>query len=317
MVSQIVGLWDESTNEVVRDGVEPVAPAFELLTHLGDGALLLVAGVLMYWFGTRGNRRSRAFVIAVGTAALALSAGVKGVVQLPRPELAFSPEAYPGYTFPSAHAMGSAAFYGALAVTMEWSRRRWRYLLAGTIIAVVALSRVVMGVHYVGDVLVGAGLGLALVWIGLRIRDEGLFDPGPMFVLATAIAVVAALLGSRQFLTLTIGASIGGTIGWYYVRDRPTTDVGAAVLVLGVLAIAGIAAVRVTSVLLGIGIPGLQFDTVQFLAEVVAYGVLTTAVLALPHLAIRIEDRPIVWKLQSTLPFRGRTVDGEAQLLDD
>ncbi|RQH01490.1 phosphatase PAP2 family protein [Natrarchaeobius oligotrophus] len=296
-------------NEFVRELVGPLAPAFALLTHLGDGALLLVLGVLVYWFGALESQRDRVFVIAVGVAALALSAGVKGVVQLPRPELAFAPAGYPGYSFPSAHAMGSAAFYGALAVTMEWGTRRRRYLLAGSVIAIVALSRVVMGVHYLGDVLVGIVLGLALVGIGVWTREEGLFEPGPMFALAAAAALLAALLGSRVFLALTIGASIGGLIGWYYVDGRSVTQSGAAVLVLGAIAVTGIAVLRYATIWLGLERPDGTSSLVVPLVEVVGYAVLTATVLALPRLALAVEDRPIVRRLQSRLPFSDRTID--------
>jgi len=310
-------LWDDSMNEIAREAVEPTASAFDLITHLGDGALLVVLGVLIYWFGAPDNRRDRAFVIAVGIAALALSAGLKGIFQIPRPELAFSPEAYPGYTFPSAHAMGAAAFYGALAATMEWGRRRVRYVLAGILIGLIALSRVVIGVHYVGDVAVGVALGLALVAVGVWLAQEGVFDPGPTFVLATGIAVGALLLGSRQFVSLTLGASFGGTIGWYYVRDRPTTDTGAAVLTVGALALIGILFLRLLPELLGLSAPNVAFSPLVVGLEIVGYSLLTAMTIALPAFAIRIEDHPTVQRLQRVLPFRGRRFEAEDTPLGD
>lgn len=310
-------LWDPSINEALRELARPAVPAFELLTHLGDGALLLVLGVLIYWFGARANRRSRVFVIAVGVAALALSAGMKGVVQLPRPELAFSPQNYPGYTFPSAHAMGSAAFYGALAVTMEWGTRRSRYLLAGGVISTVAISRVIIGVHYLGDVVVGVLLGLALVAIGVRTRDRGIFDPGPLFALAVIIAGGAAVLGSQVFVTLTLGASIGGLVGWYYVEGRPTTGSGAAVLVAGIGVLAVLGLLRLGSAWVGLAQPEGSLFVLFLVVEVVGYAVLTALVLLLPTLAIRIEDRPTVRWLQSHLPFRYRTLDIESGQAED
>lgn len=310
-------LWDPSVNGLVREFVEPFAWVFAWLTHLGDGALLLVLGVLIYWFGAPESRRNRVFVIAVGIAALSLSAGMKGVVQLSRPELAFTPGGYPGYSFPSAHAMGSAAFYGALAVTMEWGTRRRRYLLAGSVIAIVAVSRVVIGVHYLGDVVVGTLLGLALVGIGVWSRDEGLFEPKPLFALAVVMAGVAALLGSSVFLTLTLGASIGGLIGWHYVERRPTTRSGAAVLALGFLALVGLGILRFISMRLGVPVPDGTLSPVVLFAEVVGYASLTVAVLILPSVAIAVEDWPVIRQLQSRLPFSGRTIDLGTMRNDD
>lgn len=309
-------LWDASVNEAVRETVGPIAPIFGILTHLGDGAFLIVLGVLIYWFGAESNRRRRMFVIAVGVAALALSAGLKGIVQLARPELAFAPGGYPGYSFPSAHAMGSAAFYGALAVSMTRGTRRLRYIFAGTVITVVALSRVVMGVHYVGDVLVGVLLGLGLVAVGLWTREEGLFEPGSMFALAFVIAGGAALLGSRVFLTLTIGASFGGLLGWYVVKDRPATESGAAVMVLGLLALLGLATIRLASLWIGLTLPDGP-TPVLFFGEVVVYALLTAAMILLPWLAIRVESQPLVVRMQSHLPFRDRIIDIDGTVSED
>ena len=306
-------LWDASVNASFREALGPIVPVLESLTHLGDGAFLLVLGVLLYWFGARDARRERAFVIAVGVAVFALSVGLKGIVQLPRPELAFTPAGYPGYSFPSAHAMGSAGFYGALAASMTRGRPLWRYFAAGVIVALVAVSRVVMGVHYVGDVLVGVLLGFGIVAFGIYYRDNWTFDPGPLFVAATAIALLAGLLGSRVFLSFSLGAALGGTIGWYYVADRPTTSVGAAVLVLGVVGLVGLLVLRAATVWLGITTLVNVHPVSALVAEVIAYAVLTGFVLVVPWLAGRIETHPVVVSLQTTLPFRGRVVEPELQ----
>ncbi|MFC7176849.1 phosphatase PAP2 family protein [Halosegnis marinus] len=72
-----------------------------------------------------------------------------------------------GFTLPSGHATGSAAVYGAAALAFEVGRRRVRYAAAALVVVAVALSRVVIGVHYLTDVLVGVALGggyLAVVW---------------------------------------------------------------------------------------------------------------------------------------------------------
>lgn len=311
-MERIALLWDTSVNETMRELVGPLVPVFEMLTHLGDGALLLVLAVFIYWFGAEESRRKRAFVLAVGTAALALSAGLKGIFQLPRPDLAFAPMYYPGFTFPSAHAVGAAAFYGALAVTMTRGQRWMRYTIAGALIGVVSLSRVIIGVHFLGDVLVGALLGLVLVSFGTSFGKQDGFDPGPMFIASAFIAIGAAILGSVVFVPLTIGAAVGGAIGWHIVKSRPTTSIGAAVLVLGSSAIVGILVLRGISSWLGVraGIP--LNSTVVFIGEVIGYLLVTVFVLTVPWLATYIERDPRVQTLQQVLPFRGRIVDASS-----
>ncbi len=290
--------FDESTNEAIRNSLpEAMITFFELFTHLGDGVALIVFATVLYWFGADSRRDRRALVIAIGLAALAISAGMKGIFLRPRPELSGG---YGGYSFPSAHAMGSAAFYAALAVIADTGTRRQRYAAAGMIIFLIALSRVVMGVHYVGDVVVGVAIGLALVAIVVRGERS---EPGFVFGLAGAIAVLAYILGSREFTTLTIGAALGATIAWQYIKDRHARPRGAAILVLAYLCLPLLIALRLV---FGTGvIPG--FGPL----EIVGYAIATGAILVVPNVAERMNDWPPVEWLQDRLPFRGRTIDQE------
>ncbi len=306
----------ERANILIRDILGPAVPVFEYITHLGDGPVLIAAAIMLYWFGDSDSRRKRAWVLAVGMAAFALAVGIKGFLAAPRPELIFAPEFYPGYSFPSAHAMGAAAFYGALAVSMKLGSTRQRYAIAGLIIVSVAISRVVIGVHFLGDVVIGILLGLLIVFGGRRYRG---YDPGPLFALAFIIALAAYVAGSREFTTLTIGASLGGIIGWYFVWHRRTTDQGAAVLVLGTFTLAALAIVYwvLPSVLsyptfevLGVTIIG------RTVFEIAAYAILTLVMLGLPVAAIYIEDSWLVQRLQATLPFHGRRIEPPASFDD-
>jgi len=288
--------FNQSTNEAIRDALpEIVITAFGLVTHLGDGAALIVFATLLYWFGADSRRERRALVIAIGLGALAISAGMKGIFLRPRPELAGG---YGGYSFPSAHAMGAAAFYGALAAVSDTGSRRQRYVAAGTIITLIAFSRLVIGVHYLGDVVVGVLIGLAFVAVLVRGETS---EPGFVFVLSAVIAIAAYVLGSREFTTLTIGSAIGATIVWYLIADYSPQPRGAAILVLGVLCVPFLIALRL---FFGTGlIPG------NPILETVGYGLATGAILAVPVVAERLNHWPLVEWLQARLPFTGRTID--------
>ena len=298
--STITGpLFDGSTNETLRSTLpEPVIAFLEVATHLGDGVTLIVLATLLYWFGAESRRRTRALVIAIGLAALAISAGLKGIVASPRPELAFTPAGYPGYSFPSAHALGAAAFYGALAAVSTIGTRRQRFAIAGAIVGTVALSRVVIGVHYLGDVIAGVALGLALVAVVLMTDDR---DPGIVFATAIPIAIGAFLLGSQEFTTLTIGAGIGATVAWLVVKDRHWNPYGASMLVLGVFCLPVVVTFRVVSFEIGF----------HWTVEIVSYAVATGAIIIVPAIAHRLNGWFVVECLQSRLPFRGRTIDPE------
>jgi undecaprenyl-diphosphatase len=67
---------------------------------------------------------------------------------------------------PSGHA--TTAFAAALAVGLVHPRLRWPLVVLA---ALIAISRVWLGVHYLSDVLAGAALGSAVsltLWFGAR-----------------------------------------------------------------------------------------------------------------------------------------------------
>jgi membrane-associated phospholipid phosphatase len=76
-----------------------------------------------------------------------------------------------GDSFPSGHALGSIVCYGAiLLVFLPAARGRWRTAFTTLIVAVVALigiSRILLGVHYLSDV-VGAW-AIGITWLGVTV----------------------------------------------------------------------------------------------------------------------------------------------------
>lgn len=290
--------FNPETNERVREGLpEVLVTLIEYSTHLGDGLTLIVLGALLYWFGADRRRDRRALVMAIGVGALAISTGIKGIVALERPAVAleFAQSDYPGYSFPSAHALGAAAVYGALAAVADTGKPLYRYVLAGVVIGIVALSRVVLGVHYLGDVLAGVVIGLVFVWLVLRSSRP---EPTFVFVLSGAIAALAWLLGSTEFTTMAIGAAIGGAATWWYVGHQSWRPYAASIIFLAYLVVPLYFVVRAISFLWG----------VHWGVEVVGYAVATAAVMLVPLLAERMNDWPPVEWLQEKLPTRGRII---------
>jgi membrane-associated phospholipid phosphatase len=140
------------------------------ITALGSPlAMDLVAGVaaVVAWVA---HRRAVALaVVAVRLVELVIETGLKAAVDRPRP--AFDPPlaTASSSSFPSGHAAGTAAVVGVLVLSLLHvdGRRWWRWtvrLIATTGVAftlAVAISRVVLGVHYLSDVTAGVALGSA------------------------------------------------------------------------------------------------------------------------------------------------------------
>lgn len=141
-----------------RIAVPPVVALARGMSHFGEHALgWLALGALGALID---RRRRRDWLVSVATVAAAhgTSIAVKRVVRRPRPVdpsvqvLAGTPSQL---SFPSSHAASTTAaaiLYGGLL------RRRLIPLLVPPML----ISRLVLGVHYPSDVLVGSALGAAI-----------------------------------------------------------------------------------------------------------------------------------------------------------
>ncbi|BBP03504.1 hypothetical protein TPL01_08630 [Sulfuriferula plumbiphila] len=74
------------------------------------------------------------------------------------------------YSFPSGHVAGATLFYGVLAAFLVARTSMWRWravvvLVAILLVALVGLSRIYLGVHYLSDVLAAGAEGVA--WLAL------------------------------------------------------------------------------------------------------------------------------------------------------
>ena len=132
--------------------------------------LYLVGTLLCLWVWLAKGLRTRAWW-AFGTMMVAWFIGfaAKDVFQRARPVVEDPVSKAPGFSFPSGHALNSAA-WATIVVILLWPllkplwARVTAVVLAALIVLVTALDRVLLGVHYPSDVTVGVltGVGLAL-----------------------------------------------------------------------------------------------------------------------------------------------------------
>ena len=314
-------LWDYETNRTIHEALPEVAvDFFRVVTRLGDGATVVGLAVVFYWFGKEADWQKRGMLMAIAVSTLALSAGLKGILDVQRPlfaaepALAFAPAEYDGLSTPSAHAMGAAAIYGGLAVLMDIGKRWQRFLVAGLIISCVAFSRVVIGVHYLGDVVLGVALGLLLVWFALWLATEDARSVVPMFLFAFVVAVVSNPLGSEEFVTMSIGSALGGLVAWQVIHDRHPRPLGGSIVLFGLFVIPALLGFRVFEALVAVDIvvevAGSELPVMAGV-RMVGYAAIFGVALAVPVIAERFNDDPRAQWLQRTLPFDGRTLDAE------
>jgi membrane-associated phospholipid phosphatase len=198
-----------------------------LATQLGDTWFLFAATGGLFLVGLR--RRSSvspadgAVLFALVVAASSLTTVLKHALGLARPPgaaTAATPAWLPpaaatayesavtaaGYGFPSGHALTATAVYGGAALALAICDRGRRLLIAGTAIALVAASRVVIGVHYAVDVVVGVAVGAAFLAGTLRLADG---RPTRALALATGLAALSfAVQGTDAAAIGVVGTAV-------------------------------------------------------------------------------------------------------------
>jgi undecaprenyl-diphosphatase len=140
------------------------------ITWLGSsGVLWTVIGAAAIVLAIRRRWRLAVYLLVAGAGALVLDPVLKSLVGRLRPVVAHPVAQGNGDSFPSGHSLSSIVCYGAiLLVFLPATHGRWRRAFVAGILALVALigiSRILLGVHYISDVLGGWALGIT--WLGL------------------------------------------------------------------------------------------------------------------------------------------------------
>lgn len=140
--------------------------AITLVTRLGETWTVIAVATLVaaVEIARTRNRWVVPFLVAVMLGGTLLTEAIKALVDRARPEL--EPVAATlGPSFPSGHSCTAAASWAAFALIAGrwWGPRSWP-ALAGTAVGIavaVAVSRVLLDVHWLTDVLAGLALGWA------------------------------------------------------------------------------------------------------------------------------------------------------------
>ncbi|MBY0420669.1 MAG: phosphatase PAP2 family protein [Parvularculaceae bacterium] len=151
------------------------------LTALGGWTVLTLVSVFAVALFLRAGRRREAVAAALALpVSAALAEGLKALIARPRPDLVAHLGHANGWSFPSGHALESAAVWLTLAGLC--SRAAPRLSPALMIAAVglslaVAASRVALGVHWPTDVVAGWLMGAAVAACALAVAGPALNTP--------------------------------------------------------------------------------------------------------------------------------------------
>jgi len=154
---------------------------FAILTHIGSvvtiAALTLIIGGLMFM---KGRREDAMMLAGTMVGAVGITEVLKHTFHQTRPALFATAVHETGFSFPSGHSTLSFCLFGFLALwlVLEAPRHVMSWIAAVACVglaALIALSRVYLGVHWPTDVL--AGMLVALAWVSFVTALRQAFFP--------------------------------------------------------------------------------------------------------------------------------------------
>ncbi|WP_324666159.1 phosphatase PAP2 family protein [Haloarcula sediminis] len=123
-----------------------------------------------------------------------------------------------GPGFPSGHAFGSTLVWGGFALVVFEDELSPRWLGVAAVVGLVSLSRLVLGVHYLVDVVVGAGLGVVVLGVLYVVADRGT-APSRVLLIAVGVGAVGLIQGASFESVAALGSSVGGWLAWHGIAD--------------------------------------------------------------------------------------------------
>lgn len=146
----------------------------KIITNLGGAfALIFITGLFL---AIPKNKRYGILVCINLVAVFVLNLVLKLIFARPRPmDINIVEEI--GYSFPSAHAMVSTAFYGFI-IYLIWQskqslKKKWIYsILLSFVILLICVTRIYLGVHYASDVFAGMLISISYLILFTSITSK-------------------------------------------------------------------------------------------------------------------------------------------------
>ncbi len=219
----------------------PVEYFFRALTFLGDDEFYMIFFGILLWCVNKN--------LGFWTTVVLLTSGVyRGVIKdlthLERPVLAgvVHPE---DTAFPSGHTLIAVAVWGYLGVRIK---KTGFWVWAIFIMVAMGLSRIVLGYHFLGDILGGFALGLPFlllfIWLSVQFVERGWvekFSVPLLLTLCVAGPVVLTVLLPGADSPKILGYLAGASVGYILEKEKVRSITAAALPLQFVKVILGLA----------------------------------------------------------------------------
>jgi undecaprenyl-diphosphatase len=185
---------------------------FSFITLFGEETIFMAVGMIVFWCI---DKFKGYYLLCVGFFGTVINQFLKIVCRIPRPWVKdpkftiveSAREAASGYSFPSGHTQCSVGLYGGIArITNNKTLRVVMIVLS----ALIALSRMYLGVHTPADVLVSVAIATALIFIAYPIFKEAQKSPKVMY--AVLFFFLAVIIAYNCFVVFNGNALVGQTL---------------------------------------------------------------------------------------------------------
>lgn len=171
--------WDHQLLEQTSRLISPALTEWvKFITFLGNHAFLIPAFSLLILILLWQRQKKEALqTLLIALSSLLIMSVFKNLFQRARPENPLI-DGITNYSFPSGHALMSISFYGLLIWLAERHLKQQKFLrnlVIGCLVLLILLigfSRIYLRVHYPSDVIAGYCIGIAWLWLGLRITSR-------------------------------------------------------------------------------------------------------------------------------------------------
>lgn len=231
---------------------QPLDIFFSIVTLLGHPALWFAIAAFLYWKG----EEKKSFFMASN---LLFASAVVGIIKNASGRLRPSPqefrvigsEADGNLSFPSMHA---ATISSMLGYYWEAIKRRERIILA-VLVGLVMLSRIYLGQHFLGDVIVGALFGLLIgglvrtlegKYAKIRFDTKRILEEAGLVLAVGASVVIGLFLGTLSLACVLLGYFAGAFALKLLNTDSSKLN-GRTLVAKEALGFAGVAAIAVAS----------------------------------------------------------------------
>ncbi len=220
----------------------PVQSIFRIITYLGEPVIFIIIIAIIFLIYNKNYAKNLAFSLLYS---YFLNGLFKEFFKDPRPSTNVDPvEDYgyiePDYGFPSGHAQTAVSFWGYVGYEFK---DKYKYkniqivpVIMSILIFLIAISRIIIGVHDLQDIIGGLmlGIGFLLLFIYIEPYLTELFNKLSFLakiILTALIGVLLFLIGTLIFPSAGLGLV---TPSLLYKDDGVFAQVGGSVLGFGV-----------------------------------------------------------------------------------